>query len=295
MDDNAQVGQPPNSSAGGRLELSEPSQEALIARLGAGRGRKYVRFVAAALGSIPWIGGLIAASASLSAEAEQTQLNELQRIWLEQHREKIRELGATLADIFMRLDNFGDEVQQRIESPEYLALVAKGFRSWDEADTEEKRQMFKKLLTNAGATTLCSDDLVRLFLHWIELYHETHFVVMKQIYKNPEITRGRLWDQIHGTRPREDSSEADLFKYLIRDLSTGGVVRQARETDVYGHFLKKDPKAQSHQGTSRVMESAFEDSKPYVLTELGKKFVHYVMEDLAPQLGGASPRAEASS
>jgi hypothetical protein len=35
-----------------------------------------------------------------------------------------------------------------------------------------------------------------------------------------------------------------------------------------------------------VMESAFEDTKPYVLTELGKQFVHYVMEDVVPQIGG---------
>jgi hypothetical protein len=292
MSDQEDPLEPPYSSTADHSSFAEPSQEALIARLGAGRGRKYVRFVAAALGSIPWIGGLIAASASFSSEAEQQGLNELQRMWLEQHKVKIRELGTTLADIFIRLDNFGDEVQQRIESPEYLALVGKGFRSWDEADTKEKKQMFQKLLTNAGASTLCSDDLVRLFLHWIELYHETHFVVMKQIYRHPNITRGQLWDEIHGSRPREDSSEADLFRYLIRDLSTGGVIRQARETDVYGQFLKRDTRGQSHQSASRVMESAFEDTKPYVLTELGKKFVHYVMEDVAPQLASTSNKAE---
>ncbi len=86
-----------------------------------------MRLVAAALGSIPWIGGLIAASASFTAETEQQKLNELQRLWLEHHREKIKQLSNTLADIFIRLDNFGDEVQQRIESPEYLALVGAGF------------------------------------------------------------------------------------------------------------------------------------------------------------------------
>src|SRR5436190_2337478 len=141
---------PFDSSVTNQSDSPELSQEALIARLGAGRGRKYVRFVAAALGSIPWIGGLIAASASLSSETEQQQVNELQRLWLEHHKQKIQQLSNTLADIFIRLDNFGDEVQQRIESPEYLALVGACFRSWDEADTEEKRQMFKKLLTNAG-------------------------------------------------------------------------------------------------------------------------------------------------
>ena len=40
------------------------------------------------------------------------------------------------------------------------------------------------------------------------------------------------------------------------------------------------------------MESAFDDTKPYVLTELGKEFVHYVMEDVAPQLGSTSTKAE---
>jgi hypothetical protein len=271
-----------------QTELVEPSHNALIARLNAGKGHKYVRFVIAALGSIPWVGGFIAASASLSAEREQQGVNELQRMWLEEHKEKIKQLSATLADIFVRLDNFGEEVEQRIESPEYLALVRKAFRLWDEADTEEKKQMFKKLITNAGAIKLCPDDLIRLFLHWIDQYHETHFIVMKEIYRHPNITRAQLWDNIHGPRPREDSSEADLFRYLIRDLSTGGVIRQARETDMSGQFLKKDTRGQMHQNPSRVMESAFENTKPYVLTELGKKFVHYVMEDVVSQIESAS-------
>jgi hypothetical protein len=128
-------------------------------------------------------------------------------------------------------------------------------------------------------------SLVRLFLHWIEQYHETHFLVIKEIYLQPNSTRGEIWDRIHGSRPREDSSEADLFRYLIRDLSTGGVIRQPRDTDMAGHFLKKEPRAQSPQSSSRIMESAFEDTKPYVLTELGKKFVHYVMDDVVPQIG----------
>jgi hypothetical protein len=267
-------------------DLVERSQSVLTERLGAGKRNKYARFAIAALGGIPWIGGFIAASASLSAESAQQGINDLQRLWLQEHKEKATLLNETLADIFIRLDNFGDDVQERIESPEYLALVRTAFRGWDSADTEDKRQMFKKLITNAGAIKLCPDDLIRLFLHWIELYHETHFIVVKEIYQHPNITRGQLWDNIHGPRPREDSSEADLFRYLIRDLSTGGVIRQPRETDVSGHFLKKDTRGQSHQSASRIMESAFESTKPYVLTELGKKFVHYVMEDVVSQIGG---------
>jgi hypothetical protein len=265
---------------------TESTENALIHQLTGGRGRKYRRFVIAALGSLPWIGGVLAAVASLSAERDQDKVNELQKLWLEEHRERMKDLGLTFVEIFSRLDNFGEEVQGRIESPEYLALVKKAFRGWDEADTQDKKDKFKKLITNAGAITLCPDDLIRLFLNWIEQYHEAHFMVIKEIYKNPGITRGQMWDKIHGQRPREDSAEADLFRYLIRDLSTGGVIRQARDTDSYGRFVKREPRGQSHEGASRVMESAFEETKPYVLTELGKQFVHYVMEDIAPQIGG---------
>jgi len=267
-------------------ELIEPSQESLVQRLAGGKNRKYVRFLIAALGSIPWIGGFIAASATLTAEREQQGINDLQKVWLQEHKEKIAELRDALNDIFNRLDNFGDQIQQRIESQEYLALVRKTFRSWDEADTQEKKQMLKKLIMNAGAIQLCDDDLIRLFLHWVELYHETHFVVVRAIYKSPRITRGRLWDAIRAQpKPREDSYEADLFKYLIRDLSTGGVIRQERQTDVYGNFVKKESHGRKQLPAGNVMKSAFDDNEHYVLTDLGAKFVHYVMEDVAPQLG----------
>ena len=80
------------------------------------------------------------------------------------------------------------------------------------------------------------------------------------------------------------SNPPDLFKYLIRDLSTGGVIRQERESDGLGNFYKKE-RAPSRESSNRVMESAFESTKPYVLTALGKQFVHYVMEDVVPQIG----------
>ena len=32
------------------------------------------------------------------------------------------------------------------------------------------------------------------------------------------------------------------------------------------------------------MESAFEDIKPYVLTELGKQFVHYTVTEIVPRI-----------
>ena len=110
--------------------------------------------------------------------------------------------------------------------------------------------------------------------------------MIEQVDKTPGITRAEIWDSINLSRPRDDSSEADLFRYLIRDLSTGGVIRQERETDIDGRFLKRDTRGRSHAAPSRTMESAFEETKPYVLTELGKQFVHYVMEDVVPAISG---------
>jgi hypothetical protein len=272
----------------GEDKLNE-AQIALAERLGGGTRKKYVRFFVAALSSIPWVGGLFSAAASFSAEKDQERINDLHRLWLAEHEFKARQLITTLMEIFERLDNFGDEIQARIESPEFLDLVRKSFRSWDEASTDEKKQMLKKLITNAGAIRLCSDDLVRLFITWIDLYDELHFAVIKEIYRDPGITRGEMWDVIRGQRPRDDSAEADLFKLLIRDLSTGGVVRQERETDSLGRFRRKRRTPQTRAAAMGVMESPFEETKPYVLTELGKQFVHYVMEDVAPQIGGSTP------
>ncbi len=247
------------------------------------RKRKFIRFSVAALGSIPWIGGFLSASAAMNAEKDQGSVNEFQRQWLEEHHQKILKLGETLMKMLDQLESLGDEVQERIESPEYLALVRKGFRTWDQADTDEKRELIRQLLSNACATKLCPDDLVRLFLDWIATYHEAHFRVIKEVYQNRGITRGKIWDRIAETRPREDSAEADVYKLLIRDLSMGGVIRQHREKDAYGHYLKKSSRGRSRSG-SDMMKSAFDDTERYELTELGAQFVHYTMSEVVPRI-----------
>ena len=131
---------------------------------------------------------------------------------------------------------------------------------------------------------MCSDDVIRLFIDWLELYHEIHFAVIREIYKSPGTTRYDIWAELSGELPREDSAEADLFRLLIRDLSTGGVIRQARDTDSLGRFLrKKHPKRKG--SLPSTTESAFEDKKPYVPTELGQQFVHYTMNEVVQRIG----------
>jgi hypothetical protein len=253
------------------------------------RGRRISEAVVlAALGGIPWVGGVISAAAAAAASygAGQTELNrsDLLREWLQEHQEKLRKLRATLETMVSRLEGFGKEVEQRITSEQYLTLVRKTFREWDVADTEEKRQLLVQLITNAAGTRIVSDDIVRLFLDWIDTYHEAHFAVIREIHKNQGPTRYDIWVAVYGnTVPRDDSPEADLYRMLIRDLSTGGVIRQPRESDYHGQFVKRT-RPPRRAVASTTMESAFEDTKHYVLTGLGSQFVHYTMTQLVQRL-----------
>src|ERR1700726_834588 len=141
--------------------------------------------------------------------------------------------------IINRFENLGATIDERIQSEGYLQLVRRAFRVWDEASTEEKRRYVGNVVANAAGTRLCSDDVIRLFLDWLNTYHESHFAVIRGIYNKQGVSRFEIWDEIYGQLPREDSAEADLFRFLIRDLSTGGVIRQERETNRAGQFLRK--------------------------------------------------------
>jgi hypothetical protein len=247
--------------------------------------RKVVeKFVLAALSSIPWVGGFISAAASLKVDQRNSEKDSLQTKWLEEHSKKMHHLMGALTEVAGRLDNLGDTINERIQSEQYLGLVRSAFRTWDRAETEDKRRYVANLVSNAAGTRLCSDDVVRLFIDWLNLYHETHFAVMREIYTNPGSTRFEVWESLYGAPTREDSADADLYKLLIRDLSTGGVIRQERETTADGRFLRKRP-VRNRKLAGGTMESAFEDSKPYVLTELGKQFVHYTMNEVVQRIG----------
>lgn len=248
--------------------------------------RALEKFALAALGSIPWVGGFISAAVNLKTEEGSLKLDSLQTKWLEEHEKKMQRLNGTLSEIGQRFDAIGPAIEDRIKSEEYLDVVRKAFRAWDDSDTDEKRKFVANLVSNSAGTKLCSDDVVRQFIDWLELYHESHFAVIRVIFQNPGATRYDIWSEIHGDIPREDSAEADLYRLLIRDLSTGGVIRQDRETTYDGKFLKRRPAARRPAASAGTMESAFEDSKPYVLTELGKQFVHYTMNEVVSRLGG---------
>jgi hypothetical protein len=260
------------------IEKAEPSR----------RSRILEKFILAALSSIPWVGGVLSAAETYRSEGGANRLTHLQTEWLKEHQKKINLLGQTLQDIGDRLCNLGDEIDERIQSEEYLSLVRKAFRIWDESDTEEKRRLLSNVITNAAGTRACSDDVIRLFLDWIRLYNEVHFAVIKEIFQNPGSTRFDIWSGLYGDIPREDSSAADLYKFLIRELSTGGVVRQERDVNAVGQFVRNRAPHVRRGAAPTTLESAFEDSKPYVLTAIGKEFVHYTMNEVVPRIAGES-------
>jgi hypothetical protein len=249
---------------------------------------KYGRFIFAALGAIPWVGGIIAASAAMHAEKEQERVNLLMYRWLEEHEGTFKRLEETVAAMVARMEEIGEQVNERLEDERYLGLVRHGFRVWDGASSSEKRDFVRRTLTNAAGTKMCSDDVVRLFLQWIEQYNELHFRVIRIIYKSPGLTRADIWRELHGGLVREDSAEADVFKLLMTDLSIGHVLRQERDVTANGEFLSK-PRATRRGTRSPVLKSAFDDEKPYELTEAGSQFVHYAMDEVAPRLGAVQP------
>ena len=242
------------------------------------RRRVGEKFFLAALGAIPWVGGFIAAAASISGDEAAAGADDLRTKWLEEHQRKLEQLQNDLAAIHERFENLGPDVEERVQSPEYLALVRQAFRVWDQAETDEKRQFVANLVANSAGTRVATDDIIRLFITWLDLYHESHFAVIREIHQNPGSTRFDIWSGVYasGNLPREDSAEADLYRMLIRDLSTGGVIRQSRDTNEVGQFLRR--RAPKRRGpTPATTKSAFDDNEHYVLTDLGKQFVHYTL------------------
>jgi hypothetical protein len=235
-------------------------------------------------GAVPVLGGLLSAIAGAWSEREQAKVNHFFDQWVRMLEEEIREKEATVIEIMARLDLQNEKIAERVESREFQSLVKKTFRDWSGAESEDKRLLIRNLLSNAAASAVSSDDVVRMFIDWIGQYSELHFKVIGAIYNSNGISRGAVWRKIGKGKVREDSADADLYKLLYRDLSMGSVIRQHRQTDYHGNFIAK-PAAKRNSGAgSKVLTSAFDEEDLYELTELGEQFVHYAMTELTPRI-----------
>jgi hypothetical protein len=264
-----------------------------------GKGKAARAALQLAGGLIPYIGGVLSAGASYWSEAEQEHVNNMLKQWLQMLEDELREKGKTIAEVIARIDMKDEETINRVESPEYQSILKKAFRNWSSVDSESKREKVRNILAHAATTRLTSDDVVKLFIDWITLYSDFHFEVIGEVYRNEGASRGEIWRNLNKPSVREDSAEADLYKLLVRDLSTGSVIRQHRQTDYYGNFVKKPTKPTPKGQGTRTMVSAFDNNEQYELTELGKQFVHYAMTEIVAKIafaeedevptGGAEP------
>lgn len=241
----------------------------------AGRGALQVA------GAVPFVGGIFSAIAGAWSEKEQEKVNRFFQHWVKMLEDELKEKEETIIGIIARLDMQDEKIAERVESREYQSLLKKTFREWSGAESDEKRVYIRNILSNAAASELTSDDVVRLFIDWINQYSELHFQVIAAIYNTNGISRGQIWQKLDRKAVREDSADADLYKLLIRDLSTGGIIRQHRETDQFGNFIPKSPAPRRPKGSGpKPPVSAFDTQELYELTGLGQQFIHYAMTDL---------------
>ncbi len=231
-------------------------------------------------GAVPFAGGVLSAFAGAWSDKEQDRINRFFEDWVRMLEDEIQEKEETIKEIMSRLDLQDEQIAARIESREYQSLVKKTFREWSAAESELKREYIRNILANAAATTVSSDDVVRMYIDWLRRFSELHFHVIAAIYNTDGITRLGIWNKIGKGAVREDSADADLYKLLIRDLSTGGIIRQYREVDSYGNFIAKKPDRRPRGSGPKPPVSAFDNQEGYQLTGLGKQFVHYAMTDL---------------
>jgi len=237
---------------------------------------------------IPVVGGVFSIIASAWSEKEQERINSFFDNWVRMLQDEIKEKEATLIEILARLDLQDEKIANRVESKEYQSLIKKTFREWSGAESEEKRKLIRNILSNAAACNISSDDVVRLFIDWINQYSELHFQVIGAIYNANGISRGEIWKKLNKSPVREDSAEADLYKLIFRDLSTGGIIRQHREINYDGSFKKKSILKQRNAGQHQVT-SAFDEEDLYELTALGQQFIHYAMTELASRIEYKDP------
>ncbi|MGH7238674.1 MAG: hypothetical protein ACREHG_01270 [Candidatus Saccharimonadales bacterium] len=246
-------------------------------------------------GAVPFAGGVLSAIAGAWSESEQERVNRFFKHWVRMLQDEIKEKEKTILEIMARLDLQDEEIAERVESKEFQSLLKKTFRDWAGTESEGKRVLIRNILSNAAAARFTSDDVVRLFIDWIDQYSEMHFQVIGAIYNSSGISRGSIWTKIGKGPVREDSADADLYKLLFRDLSTGGIIRQHREVDYHGNFVPKQPQRRPKDSGSKPPVSAFDTNEGYELTELGQQFVHYAMTDLPPRIEFHTDDAEANS
>lgn len=115
-------------------------------------------------------------------EQEEAIATEFLRNWISMIQDEIKEKEKTIIEIMSRVDMHDKAIQERITSDGFQSLLKKSFREWPAAESEEKRVLLRNLLSNAAASQVSSDGVVRLFLDWLNTYSPFHFEFMATVY-----------------------------------------------------------------------------------------------------------------
>jgi hypothetical protein len=123
----------------------------------------------AASGAIPFGGGVLAAASAAWSEREQGKVNKALEHWLQMLEMELAEKAQTILEIIARLNLTDEKISERVASTEYQSLLRKAFREWPGGESEKKRELVRNILAHAADANLASDDVVRLFIQWLNL------------------------------------------------------------------------------------------------------------------------------
>src|SRR5690242_12497479 len=98
-------------------ETAVQTLRAELVQDGGARWRRILeKFVMAAIGSIPWVGGFLAAAASIPGDEAEVRKDHLRSQWLDEHQRKLDQLRATLDEVSDRFEKLGPAIEERVQS-----------------------------------------------------------------------------------------------------------------------------------------------------------------------------------
>jgi hypothetical protein len=280
--------------------ISPEHQAELDTVMRSGRGPRWTRaaitfmstaIVSAVSGASSFIVGVITggigAAAAFWSEAGQQKDNELFAGCIQEMQGTMNELQSTVARIIVSINTSEDQFADRVEDPRYQSLIRKAFAGWSRGESEEKREMIRRLLSHAAEMPDPDYNLFNLFFDWLRRYNELHFRLIRSLKEQGTATKLQIWEGMGGTRVRDDSAEADVFGCLFMDLNFGHVVRKVGGRDSAGRRVRAAPVKRN----SPYLKSVLDNNDLQQHTAVGELFIHYAMDELIDKLPGPpSPR-----
>ena len=142
------------------------------------------------------------------------------------------------------------------------------------------------MVTEPGEQVSISADRIELFTYFRTHFIDAHFRILRALTNGNRKTRAQIWNEIGIEDPERrrlrmdtlpltrpfthnldffdnNSSDADLYRMLIHNLSFNELIRQVRETG-------------TRRTARKTPTSAIDDVDKYMLTKLGEEFMTFI-------------------